>query len=125
MAAEIARAQESIERVTGLAPRFFRAPAGLRNPPVSRSGAHPLEPRPWRAGTRRGFDTVDRDPETVLDRLTDGLAARDSLLLHDGHAARNIEGRPVILDVLPALLEALRVQQLETITLRTARVEPL
>jgi peptidoglycan-N-acetylglucosamine deacetylase len=60
----------------------------------------------------------------VLDRLTDGLAARDILLLHDGHAARNAKGRPVILDVLPALLDALKLQQLETITLRAARVEP-
>jgi peptidoglycan/xylan/chitin deacetylase (PgdA/CDA1 family) len=121
MSAEIARAQDSIERVTGLAPRFFRAPAGLRNPFLDPVLTHlNLTLASW---TRRGFDTVDRDPDTVLDRLTDGLAARDILLLHDGHAARSANGRPVILDVLPPLLEALNRRQLETITLRAARVE--
>ena len=32
MRAEIARAQDAIEAVTGQRPRFFRAPAGLRSP---------------------------------------------------------------------------------------------
>ena len=32
MKAEIARAQDGIARITGSSPRFFRAPAGLRNP---------------------------------------------------------------------------------------------
>jgi peptidoglycan-N-acetylglucosamine deacetylase len=123
MSAEIARAQDSIERVTGVTPRFFRAPAGLRNPFLDPVLTHlNLTLASW---TRRGFDTVDGDPETVLDRLTDGLAARDILLLHDGHAARNAAGRPVILEVLPALLDALKLQRLETITLRAAQVEPL
>jgi peptidoglycan/xylan/chitin deacetylase (PgdA/CDA1 family) len=121
MSAEIARAQDSIERVTGLTPRFFRAPAGLRNPFLDPVLTHlNLTLASW---TRRGFDTVDRNPATVLDRLTEGLAARDILLLHDGHAARAANGRPVILEVLPSLLEALEGQQLKTITLRAARLE--
>src|SRR5579871_970897 len=32
MAAEIAQGQDSITRICGVTPRFFRAPAGLRNP---------------------------------------------------------------------------------------------
>lgn len=121
MSEEIVRAQESIERVTGQTPRFFRAPAGLRNPFLDPLLTHlNLTLASW---TRRGFDTVDRDSGTVLDRLTDRLAARDILLLHDGHAARTAKGRPVILDVLPALLEELAAQQLQTITLRAARTE--
>ncbi len=66
--AEIERAQQCIAATTGAAPRFFRAPAGLRNPF--------LEPVLARAGltlvswTRRGFDTVSRDPARVLARLT-------------------------------------------------------
>ena len=39
--------------------------------------------------TRRGFDTVRREPAGVLARLCDGLAAGDILLLHDGNAARD------------------------------------
>jgi peptidoglycan/xylan/chitin deacetylase (PgdA/CDA1 family) len=120
MHAEIAQAQDSIAQVTGQTPRFFRAPAGLRNPfldPV----LHNLDLR-LASWTRRGFDTVDKDPDAVYERLADGIAARDILLLHDGHAARNAAGRPVILEVLPRLLETLAGHGLEPITLEAARV---
>jgi len=116
--AEIAGAQESIVLATGAAPRFFRAPAGLRNPF--------LEPELARAGltlvswTRRGFDTVTTEPGRVLARLTRGLAAGDILLLHDGHAARTAGGDPVILTALPALLAAVRAAGLKPVTLRAA-----
>jgi peptidoglycan/xylan/chitin deacetylase (PgdA/CDA1 family) len=116
--AEIAGAQESIAFATGAAARFFRAPAGLRNPF--------LEPELARAGlqlvswTRRGFDTVTSDPDRVLARLLKGLAAGDILLLHDGHAARAGGGAPVILTVLPPLLAAVRTAGLEPVTLGAA-----
>ena len=103
MAREIGTAQGRLADITGVAPRFFRAPAGLRNPflaPVlDRLG---LELVSW---TRRGFDTSRGDPAQVLARLARKLGAGDILLLHDGHAARTAAGRPVIVDVLPALLE--------------------
>ncbi len=118
MHAEITRAQDSIERVTGSRPRFFRAPAGLRNPfldPVlSHLGLHLAS---W---TRRGFDTVNRDPSAVYRRLAGPLRAGDILLLHDGNAARGRDGAPVVLEVLPRLLDALREHALEPITLRAA-----
>ena len=116
--AEIAGAQQSIVLATGIAPCFFRAPAGLRNPF--------LEPELARAGltlvswTRRGFDTVTTEPGRVSARLTRGLAAGDILLLHDGHAARTAGGDPVILTVLPALLTAVRAAGLKPVTLRAA-----
>ena len=118
MRAEIVRAQESIARVTGSLPRFFRAPAGLRNPfldPVLNG----LELR-LASWTRRGFDTVNRDPETVYRRLAKSLRGGDILLLHDGNAAFGAEGSPVILDVLPRLLATLRAERLTPITLRAA-----
>ena len=100
---EIESAQARLADLVGVAPRFFRAPAGLRNPllaPVlERLG---LELVSW---TRRGYDTVRTEPSTVLARLCDGLDAGDILLLHDGHAARTATGQPVVLAVLPALLE--------------------
>jgi peptidoglycan/xylan/chitin deacetylase (PgdA/CDA1 family) len=119
LAAEIGRAQECIASATGAAPRFFRAPAGLRNPflePVlARAG---LELVSW---TRRGFDTVSHEPARVLARLTRGLAAGDILLLHDGQAARTATGAPLALEVLPRLIEAVRRAGLKPVTLRTAR----
>lgn len=115
---EIGRAQETIAAVTGTRPLFFRAPAGLRNPfldPVlSRLG---LQLASW---TRRGFDTVSRDTEAVLGKLTRDLGGGDILLLHDGHASRTRSGQPLILEVLPQLLTAVARAKLQPITLRSA-----
>lgn len=117
-AREIGAAQDVLAPLAGEAPRFFRAPAGLRNPflaPVlHRLG---LTLASW---TRRGFDTRERDPQRVLQRLTRGLAAGDILLLHDGHCARDAQGRPVVLTVLPQLLAELRRLQLVAVTLPQA-----
>jgi peptidoglycan/xylan/chitin deacetylase (PgdA/CDA1 family) len=118
MAGEILRAQESILRVTGSSPRFFRAPAGLRNPfldPVlTRLQLHLAS---W---TRRGFDTVNANPDAVYRRLAHRLQDGDILLLHDGNAARSRSGTAVILEVLPRLLETLALQRLQPVTLRSA-----
>ncbi len=118
MEQEIVGAQHSIARTTGESPRFFRAPAGLRNPfldpLLSRLG---LELATW---THRGFDTVNGDSERVYRRLSRSLEAGDILLLHDGHAARGRLGTPVIVEVLPRLLETLRGRRLQPVTLRAA-----
>jgi peptidoglycan/xylan/chitin deacetylase (PgdA/CDA1 family) len=120
MASEVAAAQARLADITGTAPRFFRAPAGLRNPflqPVLER--LDLQLVSW---TRRGFDTVRHEPERVLARLGDGLAAGDILLLHDGNAARTAGGRAVVLDVLPALLERCKAAALQAVTLPAAFV---
>jgi peptidoglycan/xylan/chitin deacetylase (PgdA/CDA1 family) len=70
--------------------------------------------------TRRGFDTVNRNADSVYQRLTNRLRSGDILLLHDGHAARGATGQPVVLEVLPRLLETFRAHQLTTVTLRAA-----
>jgi peptidoglycan-N-acetylglucosamine deacetylase len=115
---EIEAAQDALSQITGERPRFFRAPAGLRNPflaPV----LHRLELQlvSW---TRRGFDTVRSEPERVLASLTHRLAAGDILLLHDHNGARCITGRPVVLEVLPALLRAFAQSGLRSVTLPEA-----
>ncbi|HZV92411.1 MAG TPA: polysaccharide deacetylase family protein [Caldimonas sp.] len=118
MAREVAAAQRRLADITGVAPRYFRAPAGLRNPFLSsvldRLG---LELVSW---TRRGFDTVRREPGRIVAALSRDLAAGDILLLHDGHAARTPEGRAVVLDVLPALLTRAAAAGLRPVTLTAA-----
>jgi peptidoglycan/xylan/chitin deacetylase (PgdA/CDA1 family) len=117
-AREIGDAQAVLADITGVRPHCFRAPAGLRNPlldPVlHRLGLHLVS---W---TRRGFDTRVADAERVLGRLTQGLAAGDILLLHDGHARRAPGGTPVVLDVLPSLLAQCSRAGLRTVTLTEA-----
>jgi peptidoglycan/xylan/chitin deacetylase (PgdA/CDA1 family) len=117
---EIAAAQDTLTHITGTRPLFFRAPAGLRNPflePVLCQLG--LQLASW---TRRGFDTRSRNADTIAQRLLRGLAPQDILLLHDGHAARDAHGVPVILAVLPKVLEAAARARWQCTTLRVALV---
>ena len=122
---EIGQAQQVLADITGQWPHCFRAPAGLRNPlldPVlHRLGLHLVS---W---TRRGFDTRVANPARVLASLgvvaaghLGGLAARDIVLLHDGHSRRSASGRPVVLDVLPVLLQHAAAAGLRSVTLQAA-----
>lgn len=115
---DIDAAQQTIEALTGERPMFFRAPAGLRNlflqPVLQRLD---LRLAAW---TRRGFDTREGDADRVLARLIDGLAARDILLVHDASAALTSTGEPVVLAVLPRLIETVRASGLRFVTLREA-----
>lgn len=107
---EVESAQQILTSIAGRRPAFFRATAGFRSPmldPVLSASA--LRYVSW---TRRGFDAVSRDPQRILQRLTRGLAAGDILLLHDG--------APVVLAVLPALLDELAAQGLKPVSLAAA-----
>ncbi|MEO5844612.1 MAG: polysaccharide deacetylase family protein [Caldimonas sp.] len=122
MAREIGAAQVSLADIVGEAPRFFRAPAGLRNPFLAPMLQRlDLQLVSW---TRRGFDTVRRDPEAMLARLGAGLGAGDILLAHDGNAARDANGQALLLAVLPRLLERARALDLVAVTLPAAQREP-
>lgn len=116
--AELQNAQQALTELTGRRPDFFRAPAGLRNPlldPVlSRLG---LQLASW---TRRGFDTVENNPHVVLAKLLNGLKAGDILLLHDGRPALTANSTPIILEVLPPLLDAITAAGLHSVNLRDA-----
>jgi peptidoglycan/xylan/chitin deacetylase (PgdA/CDA1 family) len=98
--AQIARTQDLLADAAGAPPLWFRAPAGIRSPI--------LEPLLARAGlrlaswTRRGFDTMERNPDRVAHRLTRGLRAGDVLLLHDGGNAGVLGAFPRVLDALAA-----------------------
>lgn len=115
---EVETSQSILTGICGRRPQFFRAPAGLRNPlldPVlARAG---LRLATW---TRRGFDTARRDPERVLRSLSRGIKAGDILLLHDGNAARTSAQRPVVLEVLPRLLQCCAERGLRAVSLPMA-----
>lgn len=115
---EVESAQAVVSGITGRAPRFFRAPMGLRSPlldPVlARCGLSYVS---W---TRRGLDSVQGDPAKVLKRLTAGLAAGDILLLHDDGCSRTGDGSPVVLAVLPGLLDRIQAIGLRSVTLAAA-----
>ena len=115
---EIISAQNAIYAVTCIAPVFFRAPMGFRNPflapVVEREG---LQYTSW---TRRGYDTLAQSAKPVLRRLKRGIAAGDILLLHDGRSIQPHGEAPVILEVLPRLLEHIKVHHLKPVALPAA-----
>ena len=112
MRQEIGAAQQAIERVSGVRPRFFRAPAGIQNvwlfPLLNAAGLTLVS---W---TRRGFDTVDRHSARVASRLVRNLRAGDILLLHDGSSARDEHGRAVVLDALAIVLRVMAEKELRS-----------
>ncbi len=87
MRRDIARAQATLSDITGEAPRFFRATAGLRNPfldPVLHGLG--LQLATW---TRRAYDTRTGDAERVLQRLTRHLSAGDIVQRQQALVARD------------------------------------
>lgn len=118
MRRDIVRAQATLSDITGQAPRFFRATAGLRNPfldPVLHG--LDLQLATW---TRRAYDTRTGDPDRVFQRLARHLGAGDIVLMHDGHSAHTPSGGPVVLAVLPRLLQTIAERQLHPVTLTQA-----
>ncbi|ADE12852.1 polysaccharide deacetylase family protein [Sideroxydans lithotrophicus] len=115
---EVQKAQQMLTEIGGQEPRFFRATAGLRNPELEPVLAHcGLRLCSW---SRRGFDTQINNADTVFNSLVHNLKSGDILLLHDGSAARTAQGQPVILNVLPRLLDNLAQSGLHSVTLRSA-----
>lgn len=112
---EIEKTQTVIHAITGSRPAFFRAPAGLRSPLLD-----PLMTQSnlrYVSWTRRGLDCFSRNPVAVLNRLVRGLAAGDVLLLHDGSCTKARNGEPIVLAVLPPLLEHLAQRGLRPVSL--------
>ncbi len=120
---EVRRGQVALTAAGASPPRFFRAPAGMQNPwlPAVLAGEG-LSLVSW---TRRGFDTVTRDPRAVTRRLVRNLAAGDILLMHDGRSARTASGAPVVLDALARVLEHLAARGLRSAALGAAPPAPL
>jgi peptidoglycan/xylan/chitin deacetylase (PgdA/CDA1 family) len=115
MRRQIVQAQDVLVQAAGRAPRLFRAPAGLRNPL--------LEPILARLGlslaswSRRGFDTVERNPMRVAARLARNLRPGEIVLLHDGGSACTTGAGPVVLAALPLLLAGLKRSGLRAVSL--------
>jgi peptidoglycan/xylan/chitin deacetylase (PgdA/CDA1 family) len=89
--AEIERCNETLATITGVTPRWFRAPVGHKNPAV-----HPaLSRRGMRliGWTARGYDAVIRDPRQIVDGIVSRLAPGAIVVLHQGrpHSPRVLE----------------------------------
>jgi peptidoglycan/xylan/chitin deacetylase (PgdA/CDA1 family) len=100
--AEIQRGEAIIQQISGVRPRYFRSPVGLRHPLLGlylqQDG---LEYISWRLRT---WDTVSDDPGRLSDRILREVAPGDIILMHD----RRASGAGVMLQALPGVIDQLR-----------------
>ena len=115
---EVADAQRAVADVAGCEPQFFRAPFGLRNPFLDPVLA--LMKLRYVSWTRRGFDRVSRSPDKVLFRLSRRLSGGDILVLHDCRSRLSSAGKPLVLQVLPPLLDHIAHRGLRPVSLPLA-----
>jgi peptidoglycan/xylan/chitin deacetylase (PgdA/CDA1 family) len=105
--AEIERGTESIRRICGSRPRYFRSPVGLRHPllrPFLKEAG--LEYISWSVRT---CDTLTENSTVLARRILNKVASGDIILLHDHLPA----GANVMLETLPQVIDALRERGFE------------
>ncbi len=103
---ELAEAGAAIAGETGVTPRCFRAPHGLRNPFVTgaarRAGCTVVG---WTFGV---WDSARPGAATIRDRVRRGLRPGAIVLLHDGDGADPAGDRAQTAEALPDILEDAR-----------------
>ena len=102
--AEIEKCAETLERIGGHRPRYFRSPVGLRHallrPYLQRAG---LEYISWKI---KSCDTLNVTSGTLAARILNKVMPGDIVLLHDYRAG----GVDVLLGVLPRVIDELRAR---------------
>lgn len=118
LARDIGAAQQVLTDITGVAPRYFRAPFGIRTPltepALARLG---LDCVAW---SIRSFDSIDSDPLRVAARIERRLAPGAIVLMHDGLEIRARRAAPSVLGALPRVLSRIREHNWRCVTLRAA-----
>lgn len=110
IAKELADTDVAIQRAINKKPNFFRPPFGVTNPMV----ASAVKRRGYKTigWTVRSFDTMTKNGNALLDRVTKSLKGGDVILFHDYSTAT--------LEMLPAFLE-----QVAILGLKIVRVDEL
>jgi peptidoglycan/xylan/chitin deacetylase (PgdA/CDA1 family) len=98
---EIIECQRLLTNFAGIAPTWFRVPAGLKNPWVHEV----LEKEGLRLAcwSARGLDGVDADKERVLARLKRSVHSGAIILMHEGRL--DAQGKRLAPQVLSEMLE--------------------
>ena len=112
---EIGRGEDAIAAVTGsTAPVLYRPPVGLKSGEIGHAAW--LRGLTLVAWSLHSHDTRLKDPQSVARRVLAKVRGGDIVLLHDGH---DLPGRKRVLcaDALQLILEGLREQGLECVTI--------
>ncbi len=112
---EILECQQEAEKWVGYRPRFYRQPAGFRNPHIFRILRElGMSMVGWQV---RAFDTQRKDPLAISRRILKNAKPGGVLLLHDGSDSASNQDRTATLTALPEILRVLRDQGWECLTL--------
>jgi peptidoglycan/xylan/chitin deacetylase (PgdA/CDA1 family) len=99
---EIERGENSVEKICGFRPRYFRSPVGLRHPLLELYlKEEGLEYISWRLRTWDTFGFKSRD---LTSRILNKVVSGDIILLHD----RLASGAGAMLNALPGIIDELR-----------------
>jgi peptidoglycan-N-acetylglucosamine deacetylase len=113
VAADLEVTSQLLVQTTGRRPKFFRPPAAVLSPRIA-AGARSAGLTLVGYTVRSGDGSAVVAARHVLRRLRRGLRAGAILVMHDGA----VDSRaPASLEVLPAILEELRVRGLRSVTL--------
>lgn len=123
IAAEIDRAQDVIERVTGVRPAYFRPPHGVRwftLWPVLRERGMTLAL--WNSFPTEGASPAGEIVERAMARLVPGSI----ILLHDGREAKPAgqDLRPATVEALPRIIDGARSKGLRFVLLPRPAAAP-
>jgi peptidoglycan/xylan/chitin deacetylase (PgdA/CDA1 family) len=112
---EILACQRETEEWVGYRPRFYRQPAGFRNPHIfsilKELGMCMVG---WQV---RAFDTQRKDPLAISRKILKKADPGGVLLLHDGSDSGLQQDRMATLEALPEILRVLRDRGLACLTL--------
>jgi peptidoglycan-N-acetylglucosamine deacetylase len=100
----------AIMKAIGKRPRFFRPPYGVTNPMIAKA----VRRSNYRVigWSIRSFDTMIKDPDKLLERITRSLKAGDIILMHD-YPESTLIALPRLLDHIQKLgLKVVRVDEL-------------
>jgi len=102
-AEEISWAHGAIVGATGMAPQWFRAPHGYRNPWVRKAVAtYGYRVAGWTFGV---WDTARPGAAVIRDRIRRGVRPGAVLLLHDGDGSAGNGDRVQTVEALPGIIE--------------------
>lgn len=112
---EISQCQEELEKWVGYRPRFYRQPAGFRNPKIfgilRKMGMSLVG---WQT---HALDTVAKDPGAIAQRILKTFQPGGIILFHDGWDRDGKRDRTPTLEALPLILQGLKDRGLEFFTL--------
>jgi len=114
---DIHTAQHLLADITGVLPRWYRPPFGVRTPFTQPVLAHlGLSCVGW---TTRSYDTVDHNVERIVQRVLRRMPAGSIVLLHDGRAGHP-HPKTRVCDALPHIIQALYKRNARPLTLDAA-----